>query len=79
MYNKTDLAKCFSLLLDFAKSIRQFQQMHNKQKGRFKVHGNESSGKKRKKVILKGITTYFNPGELVAIMGPSGKIIVTNS
>ncbi len=74
-YYKTHV---ISLLLDFAKSIKQFQQMHhnnkNKQKGRFKgsLHGNESSRKKRKKVILKGITTYFNPGELVAIMGPSG-------
>lgn len=25
------------------------------------------------KTILKGVTAYFNPGELVAIMGPSGK------
>lgn len=28
---------------------------------------------KRKK-ILKGISVYFNPGEMVGIMGPSGKI-----
>ena len=27
---------------------------------------------KRKK-ILKGISVYFNPGELIGIMGPSGK------
>ena len=27
----------------------------------------------RKKKILSGISAYFNPNELIAIMGPSGK------
>ena len=27
---------------------------------------------KREKVILEGISLYFNPGELIGIMGPSG-------
>lgn len=31
------------------------------------------SNKGCKKEIIKGVTTYFNPGELVAIMGPSGE------
>ena len=30
---------------------------------------------KRKK-ILKGISVYFNPGEMIGIMGPSGKIFL---
>ena len=29
--------------------------------------------KEKVKVILKGISLYFNPGQLIAIMGPSGK------
>ena len=29
--------------------------------------------KKERKQILKGISVYFNPGELVGIMGPSGE------
>ena len=28
---------------------------------------------KREKVILEGISLYFNPGELIGIMGPSGE------
>ena len=37
-------------------------------------HRKQSLKHENKKEILKGITTYFNPGELVAIMGPSGII-----
>ena len=29
--------------------------------------------KEKVKVILEGISLYFNPGQLVAIMGPSGE------
>ena len=29
-----------------------------------------------KKKILKGISAYFNPKELIAIMGPSGDIYI---
>ena len=47
------------------------------------VEGDEEAGKgkwfksrkksaSRKKQILNGVSSYFNPGELVAIMGPSG-------
>lgn len=51
--------------------------MHSEQKKPKKrfihhLHPYESHQKERKKTILNGITTYFNPGELVAIMGPSG-------
>ena len=28
----------------------------------------------KKKRILNGVSVYFNPGELIAIMGPSGII-----
>ena len=28
------------------------------------------------KTILKGISLYFNPGQLVAIMGPSGTVFL---
>lgn len=28
---------------------------------------------REEKVILKGISLYFNPGEMIGIMGPSGK------
>ena len=31
--------------------------------------------KEKVKVILNGISLYFNPGQLVAIMGPSGKYL----
>ena len=30
-------------------------------------------GARKYKEILKGISLYFNPGELIGIMGPSGK------
>ena len=33
---------------------------------------NEKDGSSSKKQILKGVSAYFNTGELVAIMGPSG-------
>lgn len=33
----------------------------------------------KKKIILNGITAYFNPGELIAIMGPSGILIAIYS
>ena len=32
-----------------------------------------AKAKERTKMILKGISLYFNPGQLIAIMGPSGK------
>jgi len=32
-----------------------------------------SEHKEKMKVILKGISLYFNPGQLIAIMGPSGE------
>ncbi len=61
----------------FAQSVREFQNMHGEQKKHKKqlihhVRAYEAPQKKQKKTILNGITTYFNPGELVAIMGPSG-------
>ncbi len=63
------------ILPAFSQNIRQFQEMHNEQKKprkRFKHHLHASHRKEQMKTILNGITTYFNPGELVAIMGPSG-------
>ena len=30
---------------------------------------------REQKRILKGISLYFNPGELIGIMGPSGNVI----
>jgi len=39
-----------------------------------KVGDGEEPVQKVKK-ILKGISLYFNPGQLVAIMGPSGTIV----
>ena len=41
------------------------------------THDNKKPAKRMKieektKTILKGISLYFNPGQLVAIMGPSG-------
>ena len=38
----------------------------------------ESSLSSKKQVILKDVSLYFNPGELVAIMGPSGVYICTS-
>ena len=46
------------------------------------ISNNDAASKKRPKkivektkTILKGISLYFNPGQLVAIMGPSGAYI----
>ena len=37
--------------------------------------GRGAGGRRReRREILKGISTYFNPGELVAILGPSGQL-----
>lgn len=34
---------------------------------------NSIMGNREEKVILKGISLYFNPGEMIGIMGPSGE------
>ena len=66
--------------LDLAATIQQFQQLHNQAKKKvkhrgwkYKSHDLTARDKGRKKEIIKGVSTYFNPGELVAIMGPSGE------
>ena len=35
----------------------------------------ESSLHSKTQTILKDVSVYFNPGELVAVMGPSGKCV----
>lgn len=68
----------YHAIIDLASTIRQFQQLHahklnqrkHKADWRQRMH---KSNKDCKKEIIKGVTTYFNPGELVAIMGPSGE------
>ena len=68
---------------DFATTIHHLQQLHTKTqqrdhrgatkwKHRTRKPMLHRKGKGRKKEIIKGVSTYFNPGELVAIMGPSG-------
>lgn len=59
-------------------TIQQFQQQyqHRKRLQNKRLHvanvpfiGNK---KKKEKEIIRGVSAYFNPGELVAILGPSG-------
>ena len=38
------------------------------------IKEDQNNTKEKVKVILEGISLYFNPGNLVAIMGPSGKL-----
>lgn len=54
-------------------SLYEFQRKHQqkqKTKKSLRYSFNKKDGKKKE--ILKGISAYFNPGEMVAIMGPSG-------
>ena len=53
---------------------RQYEQQQQMSRGsRFKKFLKKKLSKPdKKKEILKGISAYFNPGEMVAIMGPSG-------
>jgi len=43
------------------------------------VAKSSKKGEAKTKVILKGISLYFNPGQLVAIMGPSGMYTHTHT
>ena len=38
-----------------------------------------TKAREKVKMILKGVSLYFNPGQLIAIMGPSGKNISSAS
>lgn len=68
---------------DFATTIHHLQQLHAKKQQRGegtewkhrmqRTRQSTQKEKGHKKEIIKGVSTYFNPGELVAIMGPSGK------
>ena len=58
-----------------ASTIQKFQQQQGhccekktKNVGRIK----QKEKVNKKKEIISGISAYFNPGELVAVMGPSG-------
>lgn len=68
---------------DFATTVNHLQELHTKRwlrggatKWKYRMRRGHQSAQKdkkgRKKEIIKGVSTYFNPGELVAIMGPSG-------
>lgn len=64
-------------LYEFQLKHQQKLEQGKKKKlfGRFnKEPGKEGVGKK--KDILRGISAYFNPGEMVAIMGPSGTLLL---
>ncbi len=69
---------CYFCHTDMVASVRQFQEQYGRRKRwRTKIHHPklsplQSKGNRRKKEIICGISTYFNPGELTAIMGPSG-------
>lgn len=72
---------------EFSPSVRQYNERGKQEKeckGRLRGHNGESKARKtnaqktHKKEILKGISTYFNPGELVAIMGPSGECTIAD-
>lgn len=53
---------------------QQYEQRQSSRVARLKYSLKKKFKKnpKKKKEILKGISAYFNPGEMVAIMGPSG-------
>ena len=67
--------------IDFATTIHHLQRLNNKRqqrggvtKWKHRIHRTRQlthKDKGRKKESIKGVSTYFNPGELVAIMGPS--------
>lgn len=68
----------FIIVADMIQTIQQFQQQYQRRKQlkdkRFHVANVPfiSNQKKKEKEIIRGVSAYFNPGELVAILGPSG-------
>jgi len=59
-----------------AAALREFRQKREEKKPRT-FFGLCKSSDDRMKQIICGVSTYFNPGQLIAIMGPSGKNIVS--
>lgn len=56
---------------ELAATIEQFSKLQaSKDKGLIAMMKNKKLS--NKKEIIRGISAYFNPGELVAVMGPSG-------
>lgn len=59
-----------------AAALREFRQKREKKKKSY-CCGLCTSSDDRMKQIICGVSTCFNPGQLIAIMGPSGKKKVT--
>jgi len=59
-----------------AVALREFRQKREEKKSHT-FFGLCKSSDDRMKQIICGISTCFNPGQLIAIMGPSGKNIVS--
>lgn len=57
-----------------AVAIRDFNKRREKKRGMFSKLCGSSDDKKKQ--IINGISTFCNPGQLIAIMGPSGNYIV---
>ena len=73
VYLHTHVLDMVSQLQQFRRQYEQQQQMSKCSKFK-KILKKKFSKSNKKKEILKGISAYFNPGEMVAIMGPSGII-----
>ena len=54
-------------------TIRDFNKQREEKKKMFSKLCQSSDNKKKQ--IINGISTYFNPGQLIAIMGPSGSVV----
>lgn len=63
---------------DLVATIQQFNELQAKKKNGKKENINVTKQKhlNKKKEIISGVSAYFNPGELVAVMGPSGNPII---
>ena len=60
-----------------AAALREFRQKREEKKNSRSCCGLCKSSDERMKQIICGVSTCFNPGQLIAIMGPSGKNITS--